>query len=98
MQAASTVRRVFALLFLLTLPAEVFGRGSVLDDVAAEWLGRFNADEYSAIAEFYSFILRCAGCEYTVNSEDVQDPDRYGTVLDDIQGSYQAVGQPRRLI
>jgi cohesin complex subunit SA-1/2 len=69
----------------------VFGRGSVLDDVTAEWLGRFKADEYSAIAELYSFIFRCAGCEHTVNSEDLQDPDNYSGLIDDIQGQYQAV-------
>jgi cohesin complex subunit SA-1/2 len=75
----------------------VFGRGSVLDDVAAEWLGRFKADEYSAIAEFYSFVLKCAGCEHTVNSEELQDPDNYSGLIDDIQGQYQAVSRPRPL-
>lgn len=71
--------------------AEVFGRGSVLDDVAAEWIGRFNSDEYSAVAEFYSFILRCAGCDHTVNSEDLQDPDNYRGLIVDISERYQAV-------
>jgi hypothetical protein len=74
--------------------ADVFGRGGSLDDIAAKWIGRFrsgNESENHVIADFFTFLFKCAGFEHQVEPQSLEDPDSFGSQIDDIQQQYQAV-------
>jgi hypothetical protein len=76
------------------VPAEVFGRGGSLDDIAAKWIGRFksgNEAENDVIADFFTFLFKCAGYEHKVEPQTLEDPDSFSSQIDDIQQQYQAV-------
>jgi cohesin complex subunit SA-1/2 len=74
--------------------AEVFARGRVLDDVAAEWIAKYKEEADTAVADLFTFVLRCAGCDYKVGNDVVTDPDAFKDRVSDIQERYQAVGVP----
>jgi cohesin complex subunit SA-1/2 len=76
---------------LTSCVAEVFGKGNVLDDVAAEWVGGFDTDDAQPIADLFTFLFRCAGCDHKVESHDVQDEDNFPTKIKDVAEEYQAV-------
>jgi hypothetical protein len=77
----------------LTQTAELFATGKNTDDVAAEWIGRIATDQHEALAELFTFLLRCAGCEHKVEGQMLEDPDTYPDQLQDIQDNYQAVSR-----
>ncbi|KAI5251427.1 STAG-domain-containing protein [Aureobasidium subglaciale] len=72
------------------LYAEVFARGKTLDEVAIEWLASFTEHESRAVADLVNFVLRSAGCELQVTSEDIEDPDNCASKLGDLQDEFQA--------
>ncbi|KAK3100958.1 cohesin complex subunit, partial [Teratosphaeriaceae sp. CCFEE 6253] len=72
------------------LYAEIFASGTSLDDIVGDWLKRFDAHEYAALAEVINFVLRCAGCESEVDEHDTEDVDGVHTKLDDLRDEYQA--------
>ncbi|KAF2873572.1 hypothetical protein BDV95DRAFT_489918 [Massariosphaeria phaeospora] len=72
------------------LYAEVFARSSSVDDVAAQWVGRFQQHAAKAVAEVVNFVLRASGCTLKVNEDDIADPDNCQNRLEDIQDEYQA--------
>ena len=77
--------------FRLIHQADVFGAGNPLDDVAAEWIGKFRQDEKEPVANFFTFLFKCAGCDHKVEAQVLEDPDSFSSQIDDVQQSYQAV-------
>ncbi|KAI4852567.1 STAG-domain-containing protein [Aureobasidium sp. EXF-8845] len=72
------------------LYAEVFARGKTLEEAAEGWLAAFNEHESAAVADLVNFVLRSAGCELEVSSEDIEDPDNCANRLGDLQDEFQA--------
>jgi cohesin complex subunit SA-1/2 len=70
---------------------EVFGQGSNIDDVAAEWVSSFQEHEARAVADIVNFVLRASGCSIRINEDDIADPDNCPNRLAEIQDEYQAV-------
>ncbi|KAF2678498.1 STAG-domain-containing protein [Lentithecium fluviatile CBS 122367] len=71
------------------LYAEIYARGSRLEDVAAQWIGRFNEHEANAVAELINFVIRAAGCHIQIDEDDIADPDNCVHRLGEIQDDYQ---------
>lgn len=69
---------------------DVFG-GDAPEGIAAEWIKRFDAHESSAVKEVVNLVLRAAGCEVTVDSHDIEDPDHCSNKLQDVQEEFQSV-------
>lgn len=69
----------------------MFARGKTLDEVASEWLESFNEHEARAVGSLVNFVLKCAGCDLQVTSEDIEDPDNCAGKLGDLQEEFQAV-------
>lgn len=72
--------------------AEIFAKGNKLDDVAAQWIGRFNEHEAKAVAEIVNLVIRASGCHIKIDEDDIADPDNCAPRLGDIQDEYNAVG------
>ncbi|RMY68916.1 hypothetical protein D0863_06796 [Hortaea werneckii] len=70
--------------------AEVFASGEALQDLAGQWLRRFNDHESKALAEVVNFVLRCVSSEGEVTDHDIEDPDAATNKLDDLREDYQA--------
>ena len=67
----------------------MFARGARLEDVAAQWIGRFNEHEARAVAEIVNLVIRAAGCHIRIDEDDVADPDNCPNRLGEIQDEYQ---------
>lgn len=76
---------------LTVLTADVFTSGYSLDDVATQWLDRFNADGLEAMTEFVNFVLESCGCDLQVTIHDIGDPDNADGRVADLQQEFQAV-------
>ena len=63
----------------------------MLDDIAAEWIAGFETDDSQPIADLFTFIFRCAGCEHKVESHEVLDEDHFPQKIADVREEYQAV-------
>lgn len=72
--------------------ADVFASGDRLEDVTARWITRFNEHEARAVAEIVNLVLRAAGCDITINEDDVADPDNAPNRVAEIQEEFAAVG------
>lgn len=75
--------------------AEIYARGTKLEDVAAQWLGRFNEHEAKAVAELINFVIRASGCHTQIDEDDIADPDNCVHRLGEIQDDYQHVSPER---
>lgn len=73
------------------LPGEVFAGNQSLNDVAAQWVQRFEENETEELAALVNFVLRCAGCDLKIEAHNIEDPDSVTSKLGDIQDEYQAV-------
>ncbi|PVH99437.1 STAG-domain-containing protein [Periconia macrospinosa] len=71
------------------LYAEIFAHGNRLEDVAAQWVARFNEHEAKTVAEIPNLIFRAAGCHAKVDEDDITDPDNCANRLGEIQDEYQ---------
>ncbi|KAF1957699.1 STAG-domain-containing protein [Byssothecium circinans] len=71
------------------LYAEIFARGNRVEDVAAQWISRFNEHEARAVAELVNFVIRAAGCHMKIDEDDIADPDNCPNRLGEIQDEYQ---------
>lgn len=71
--------------------AEIFGGEHTLDEVATSWLTRFGQHESKSVSEIVNLVLRCAGCDQSVDEHDIEDPDHCSSRLRDIQDEYQEV-------
>lgn len=74
-----------------TAIAEIFARGTRLNDVAAQWISRFHDHEAKAVAEIVNLVIRAAGCHVQVDEEDIAEPDNCPHRLGDLQDEYNAV-------
>ncbi|PSN65913.1 STAG-domain-containing protein [Corynespora cassiicola Philippines] len=74
------------------LYGEIFAQGKDLDDVAAQWVARFQHHEARAVADVVNFVLRASGCDIQIDEDDIADPDNCANRLTDIQEEYQAQG------
>jgi len=74
---------------------EIFGSGDPAEEVAAQWYGRYQANNASAVTELVNCILQCAGCDQEVSEDDIRDPDNSHHRLLDLQTTYQEVGHPK---
>ncbi|EKG16453.1 Armadillo-like helical [Macrophomina phaseolina MS6] len=72
------------------LYGEVFAGIQSLNDVAAQWVQRFEENEAEELAALVNFVLRCAGCDLKIDSHNIEDPDSVTSKLGDIQEEYQA--------
>jgi cohesin complex subunit SA-1/2 len=73
------------------IAAELFATGKSPDTIATGWISHITTDQHEALAELFTFLLRCAGCEEKVEGQMLEDPDTYPDQLSHIQDSYQAV-------
>lgn len=69
---------------------EVFAGNQSLNDVAAQWVQRFEENETEELAALVNFVLRCAGCDLKIEAHNIEDPDSVTSKLGDIQDEYQA--------
>jgi cohesin complex subunit SA-1/2 len=62
-----------------------------LNDVAAQWVGRFHEHEAKAVAEIVNLVIRAAGCHVQIDEDDVAEPDNCPHRLGELQDEYNAV-------
>ncbi|KAL9128431.1 MAG: hypothetical protein Q9217_002893 [Psora testacea] len=72
------------------LYAEVFSRAHTLEAVAADWIARWERHNSQAMTDLVNFVIRCTGCNLTVDVHDIEDPDNAVSKLTDLQDEYQA--------
>ncbi|KAL9112506.1 MAG: hypothetical protein Q9187_007767, partial [Circinaria calcarea] len=60
------------------------------DNVAAEWISRYDGHNANAMCELVNFVLKCTGCDLQVTIHDIEDPDNVTSKLQDLQDEYQA--------
>ncbi|KAK4694934.1 cohesin complex subunit SA-1/2, partial [Lecanoromycetidae sp. Uapishka_2] len=72
------------------LYAEVFSQGHTLDAVAADWIKRWEQNNSEAMCYLINFVIRCTGCNLTIDVHDINDPDNAVSKLTDLQDEYQA--------
>ncbi|KAF1971006.1 STAG-domain-containing protein [Bimuria novae-zelandiae CBS 107.79] len=72
------------------LYAEIFARGTPLNEVATQWIARFNEHEANAVAEIVNLALRASGCHVQIGEDDIADPDNCQQRLEEIQDEYNA--------
>ena len=75
------------------VPAEVYSGNETAEDVAGQWLARYQENNQEALMEFINFILRSAGCSAQVTIDDIGDPDNAETRIRDLQDELQAVSR-----
>ena len=74
------------------LLAEVFGKGPSIDDIAAQWLTKYQQHKGEAMCEMVNFILRCTGADLTAETEQVEDVDNVPDRINDLQELYNEQG------
>ncbi|KAL2075119.1 hypothetical protein VTL71DRAFT_61 [Oculimacula yallundae] len=72
------------------LYADVFQSGDATDDIVTRWLRAYNEDNIAALADLVNLVLRSAGCNIGITSDDVNDEDNVMNKLVDIQEEHQA--------
>lgn len=63
-----------------------------MEDVAAQWIARFDQHKDSAVADLTNFIFRASGSHAKIDEHDVADTDNCANKLGEIQDDYQQVG------
>ncbi|KAJ5782562.1 hypothetical protein N7457_004336 [Penicillium paradoxum] len=72
--------------------AEVFGKSSNPDTVAAQWLSQYQRNNGEAMRDLVNFILRCTGTDLEIDNDEVEDIDNAPGRIEDLQNLYQAEG------
>ncbi|KAK4862924.1 hypothetical protein LT330_010726 [Penicillium expansum] len=72
--------------------AEVFGKSSNADTVAAQWLSQYQRNNGQAMRDLVNFILRCTGTDLEIDINEVEDIDNAPGRIGDLQNLYQAEG------
>ncbi|CAP95095.1 hypothetical protein E8E15_003160 [Penicillium rubens] len=72
--------------------AEVFGKSSNADTVAAQWLSQYQRNNGQAMRDLVNFILRCTGTDLEIDINEVEDIDNAPGRIEDLQNLYQAEG------
>lgn len=70
---------------------DVFAGNLSLNDVAAQWVQRCSENDAEEMAALVNFVLKCSGCDSTIEAHAIEDPDSAPSKLGDIQEEYQAV-------
>lgn len=78
--------------------ADIFARENRLEDVAAQWIAKFNEHEARAVAELVNLVIRAAGCHIQIDEDDVGDPDNCAQRINDIQEEYQQASCNSRVL
>lgn len=78
-------------MYIDSATAEIFARGTRLNDVAAQWVGHFHEHEAKAVAEIVNLVIRAAGCHVQIDEEDIAEPDNCPHRLGELQDDYNAV-------
>ena len=71
--------------------AEVFSEGHTLDDVATDWIARWERNNREAMCDMINLVIKCTGCNTQVDVHDIEDQDNVPSRLGDIQEEYQAL-------
>ncbi|OOF91666.1 hypothetical protein ASPCADRAFT_176992 [Aspergillus carbonarius ITEM 5010] len=74
------------------LYAEVFGKGRTVETVAAEWLTQYQEAQNVAVCDMVNFMLKCAGTDLEVNTDDIEDVDHAPDRVEDLENQYHALG------
>ena len=61
-----------------------------MDELAADWLKRYDNHNTNAMCDLVNFVLKCTGCDLQVDVHDIEDPDNVASKLQDLQDEYQA--------
>jgi cohesin complex subunit SA-1/2 len=78
--------------FVLTpILADVYTSGESSEEVARQWLARYEENNQEALTELINFIFQSAGCSVQVSVHDINDPDNVDGRLADMQEEFQAV-------
>ncbi|PNS19316.1 hypothetical protein CAC42_2493 [Sphaceloma murrayae] len=72
------------------LYAEIFSGVKTVEEVAGQWMQRFNTHESNALAEIINFVLKCCGCESEITNYDIEDVDGATNKVSDLQDEFQA--------
>jgi len=76
---------------LISVQADVYTSGESAEDIAGQWLARYNENNQEALTEFLNFIFRSAGCNAELTIHDINDPDNAENRISDMQDELQAV-------
>lgn len=71
------------------LYAEIFISTEELDEVAAVWVSRFEANDAEALCSLVNALLKSAGCDEKITEHDIQDTDNIPNKLNDLSEGYQ---------
>ncbi|KAJ5713659.1 uncharacterized protein N7483_010840 [Penicillium malachiteum] len=74
------------------LYAEVFGRNSNADTVAAQWLSSFQRHKGEALRDLINFVIRCSGFDQEITTEEIHDVDAAPDKIEELQAIYQNQG------
>ena len=70
---------------------DVFVSDKTVEEVAAQWVRDYNANEADALCTLLNFVLKSSGCNSRLEVHDIEDPDNAPNKLADIQEEYQAL-------
>lgn len=59
-----------------------------MDDVAEDWMTRYEQHQANAVCDLINFVLKCTGCDLQVDLHDIEDPDNASNKLTDLQDEY----------
>ncbi|KAF1815728.1 hypothetical protein P152DRAFT_390087 [Eremomyces bilateralis CBS 781.70] len=79
------------------LYGDVFSGRKTIEEAITSWLAAFRDGESAAVADLFTFTLKCAGCDHNVDATLVEDPDHFTEKLTDIQDEYQSVRRPQNV-
>jgi cohesin complex subunit SA-1/2 len=79
------------------LKADVFTSGENPEDVAGQFLAKYEDNKVDAVKELVNLVLKSAGCDLRVTDDDIEDPENIGGKLGELQEEYQAVSLPQSL-
>lgn len=70
------------------LYADVFGRELSADAAAARWHAQLEQDDVGAIRDLVNFMIQTAGCDISLESQDIEDIDNVTDRLQDVVTEY----------
>ncbi|KAL4893460.1 hypothetical protein BDV59DRAFT_26022 [Aspergillus ambiguus] len=72
--------------------AEVFGKGRDADTTAADWLTQYRSNSSEAIKSLVEFVLRCAGINFEVPVDEIDDENAITGCVEEMQELYKRNG------
>ena len=68
----------------------MFGDEKIPEEVAAEWVEKYNDHNANAMCDLVNFVLKCSGCDLKVDIHDIDDPDNATGRVADLQDQFGA--------